>query len=293
MTPDPRILPRPPRRAPLPELPWYERLNVLNVTFVLFLLAVIHSGSLLKGSGRDLHLWSNLAGFMVEFFPPDFSVLGQTLASLLETIEIAVLATFFSVFTSLAIGLGAAQNLAPRWLVLCMRMVLNVIRTVPSLIWAVIAVAAVGANSIAGVIALTFYSIGYLGKFFSEAFESVDTGIARSLRGTGAHPVQAFQYGMWPHARPLIWSHSIWMLEYNIRSATIIGYVGAGGLGLQLHTYQEFHQWDRFATVLLSILLVVTLLDFLGEWIRHRIARRGNASPPPDPRKTTLAKLDL
>jgi phosphonate transport system permease protein len=70
------------------------------------------------------------------------------------------------------------------------------------------------------------------------------------------------------------------MLEYNIRSAAIIGYVGAGGLGLQLHTYQEYHQWDRFATVLLCILIVVTLLDFLSEWIRSRIARRTGTPGP-------------
>jgi len=74
--------------------------------------------------------------------------------------------------------------------------------------------------------------------------------------------------------KPLIWSHSIWMLEYNIRSASIIGYVGAGGLGLQLHAYQDFHHWDRFATVLCCILIVVTLLDLLSERIRQRIARR-------------------
>lgn len=161
-----------------------------------------------------------------------------------------------------------------------MRMLLNVIRTIPSLIWAVIAVAAMGANALAGVVALTLYSVGYLGKFFSEAFESVDMKVARSLRGIGADPLQAFQYGIWPHAKPLIWSHSIWMLEYNIRSASIIGYVGAGGLGLQLHAYQEFHQWDRFATVLICILCVVTLLDLLSERIRRRITRRGSPNRP-------------
>ncbi len=281
MTPPPQPpAPGAPPPPSIPERPWYERLNVLNVTFIIFLLAVIYSGSLLDGSGRDLRIWNNLGGFLRDFFPPDFSVLNRTLESLLETVKIAVLATFFSIFISLVIGLGAAQNVAPHWLVISMRMVLNVIRTIPSLIWAVIAVAAVGANAVAGVIALTFYSIGYLGKFFSEAFESVDMSIARSLRGMGADAVQAFQFGMWPHAKPLIWSHSIWMLEYNIRSASIIGYVGAGGLGLQLHTYQEFHQWNRFATVLLCILIVVTSLDFLSEWIRRRIARRGHGPRP-------------
>ena len=266
--------------ARLPETPWYQRLNLLNTTLLIFMLAVIFSGTQIEGNERDLDVWQNLGRFLADFFPPDLSVVGQTGAALLETVEIAILATFFAIGLSLVIGLGAAQTIAPKWLVVTMRMLLNVIRTIPSLIWAVIAVAAMGANALAGVVALTLYSIGYLGKFFSEAFESVDMKVARSLRGIGADPLQAFQYGIWPHAKPLIWSHSIWMLEYNIRSASIIGYVGAGGLGLQLHAYQEFHQWDRFATVLICILCVVTLLDLLSERIRRRITRRGSPNRP-------------
>ncbi len=265
---------------PLPETPWYQRLNLLNTILLIFLLAVIFSGSQIEGSERDLDVWQNLGRFLNDFFPPDLSVVGQTGAALVETIEIAILATFFAIILSLVIGIGASQTIAPKWLVLTMRMLLNVIRTIPSLIWAVIAVAAMGANALAGVAALTLYSTGYLGKFFSEAFESVDMKVARSLRGIGADPLQAFQYGIWPHAKPLIWSHCIWMLEYNIRSASIIGYVGAGGLGLQLHAYQEFHQWDRFATVLICILLVVTILDLLSERIRQRITRRGAPNRP-------------
>ncbi len=262
-----------------PSRPWYERLNVINVTLLIFLLAVVFSGASIQGSDRDLNVWQNLTNFLREFLPPDFSVLPRTIEALIETIEIAVLSTFCSIIISLLIGLGAAQTLAPPWLVVTMRMLLNLIRTIPSLIWAVIAVVALGATAHAGVAALTLYSVGYLGKFFSEAFESVDINVARSLRGIGADPLQAFQFGIWPHAKPLIWSHSIWMLEYNIRSASIIGYVGAGGLGLQLHAYQEFQQWDRFATVLLCILSVVTLLDFLGEWIRRRIANHNRNAP--------------
>ncbi|MGB0370938.1 MAG: phosphonate ABC transporter, permease protein PhnE [Opitutales bacterium] len=259
----------------LPERPWYERLNVLNMTLLIFLLGVVFSATQIEGSERNLDVLGNLARFFSEFFPPDLSVVPQTIGALVETVEIAILATFLAIIISLIVGLGAAQTIAPAWVVGAMRMLLNVIRTIPSLIWAVIAVAAMGANPLAGVAALTLYSIGYLGKFFSEAFESVDMKIARGLRGIGADPLQAFQYGIWPHAKPLIWSHGIWMLEYNIRSASIIGYVGAGGLGLQLHAYQEFHQWDRFATVLIFILGAVTLLDLLSERIRRRILRRG------------------
>ncbi len=158
-------------------------------------------------------------------------------------------------------------------------MVMNCIRTIPSLIWALIAVAVVGPYPLAGVLGLTFYSLGYLGKFFSDAFESVDLEVARGLRAIGAGRIQAFQHGLWPNTRPLIWSYSLWMLEYNIRSASIVGYVGAGGVGVLLHVYQEYYQWDRFAAVLLFILALVTLLDLAGEWVRRQVAPRIPGTP--------------
>jgi len=194
-------------------------------------------------------------------------------AAIGETIQIAALATAFAVVLALPLGLAGAQTTVPRWLNLTTRMVLNAVRTLPSLIWALLAVAVVGANSLAGVVALTFYSLGYLGKFFSEALESVDTEIPDALRQAGADRVQAFQYGLLPEFKPLILSYALWMLEYNIRSAAIIGYVGAGGVGLLLHTYQEFGQWQKFCTVLIFILIVVTVLDFAGEWLRGKLTK--------------------
>lgn len=258
----------------LPPLPWHARLNVLNVTLVLFLLAVAFSLPALRGSGRDLAYWENTTRFLGRFFPPDFSVLPQVLSALVETAQIAVMATFAALFLSLGLGALGARTIAPRWVVAATRLLLNGVRTVPSLLWALVAVAVVGANPLAGVIGLTFYSLGYLGKFFADAFESVDVEVARALRALGAHPVQAFQHGIWPHARPLVWSYVLWMLEYNLRSAAIIGYVGAGGLGVLLHSYQEYYAWDKFATVLLCILVLVTALDLLGEWVRSRITRK-------------------
>jgi phosphonate transport system permease protein len=188
------------------------------------------------------------------------------------------MATAFAIIISVPIAMAGAQTLSPRWLVFITRLLMNGIRTVPSLIWALLAVAVVGPNALAGVIGLTFYSVGYLGKFFSEAFESVDIEVARALRALGARTIQAFQYGLWPHAKPLVWSYSLWMLEYNIRSASIVGIVGAGGVGLQLHTYQEYYQWNKFATVLLFMFLLVSALDLLGERVRNKIVRKAVGS---------------
>jgi phosphonate transport system permease protein len=258
----------------LARLGWHQRLNVTTVPLFVFLIAIVASLPAMRGSGRELDHAANLIRFLKRFFPPDFSVAGQILGALAETVQIAVMATFFSVVLAFPLAAAGAETLSPRWLVAIARMVMNCIRTIPSLIWALIAVAVVGPHPLAGVVGLTFYSLGYLGKFFSDAFESVDLEVARGLRAIGAGRIQAFQHGLWPNARPLVWSYSLWMLEYNIRSASIVGYVGAGGVGVLLHIYQEYYQWDRFAAVLIFILGLVTLLDLAGEWVRRQVAPR-------------------
>lgn len=254
-------------------LPKQHKLTAYHVTLLIFIVLVALSWPSIRGSERDLNYWENIKRFAGYFFPPDFSVTPQTGRGLVETIQIAVMATFFAVIISIPSAIVASQNLAPRWMVVCARFALSTIRAIPSLIWALLAVVLVGANSLAGVVALTFYSLGYLGKFFSDAFESVDSEVSESLRAMGADSIQSFQYGLWPHAKPLIWSQSLWMLEYNIRSAAIIGYVGAGGLGVQLHTYQEYGQWNQFSAVLFYMVLIVIVLDVIGERLRREISR--------------------
>lgn len=270
----------PPLNPPPPWLnqPWYRRLNTLDMALLVGLLAVLTSLPALRGSGRSLNYGQNISRFIGYFFPPDFSVWPETLRALGETAQIAVMATAFALVISLPLGIAGARTLSPRWLVALARFTLNFVRTIPSLIWALIGVSIVGANPLAGVIGLTAYSVGYLGKFFSDAFESVDIEVARGLRAMGAGRIQAFQHGVWPHAKPLIASYALWMVEYNLRSASIIGYVGAGGLGVQLAGYQEYYEWEKFATVLLFILVLVTLLDATGEWVRRRITRRKTLS---------------
>ena len=263
--------PKPPTAPEPPAVP--RHLRFLDLVLLVFLVGVAFSSPVLQGSGRDLDYAANARRFLSHFFPPDFSVFLPAMRALGETIQIAVMATFLSIIIAIPLAAAGSQSIAPRWLVVLVRLFMNAVRTIPSLIWALLGVAIVGANPLAGVVGLTLYSIGYLGKFFSDAFESVDSTAQDALRAIGAHPIQAFQYGLWPHAKPLIWSHGLWMLEYNIRSASIIGYVGAGGLGLLLHTYQEYGWWDKFAAVLVFIFILVCALDYVGEWARRRITQ--------------------
>jgi phosphonate transport system permease protein len=252
--------------------PGKPRVNAFNVTLTLFAIAVMFSVPALRGSGRDLDYFANLVGFLERFFPPNFTDWRLIGEALIETFQIAVIATLISVLVSLPVAMAASLNIAPGWVVRVARFLLVCVRSIPGLIWALIAVAVCGANPLAGVVGLAIYSVGYLGKFFSDSFESIDSGVADGLRATGADAVQRFQYGIWPHAKPLVWSQTLWMLEYNIRSASIIGYVGAGGIGVWLQTYQELSRWDRFCAVLLCILAVVLVLDYAGERIRKQFS---------------------
>lgn len=247
-------------------------INTFSVTLVLFLIAVVFSLPAARGSGRDLDYFGNLWGFLQRFFPPNFVDWRPLGDALIETFQMAVLATIVATLISIPFAIAASNNIAPAPVVRAARFILVCIRSIPGLIWALLAVAVCGANPLAGIVGLSLYSVGYLGKFFSDAFESVDKGVAEALRASGADFIQGFQFGIWPHAKPFIWSQTLWMLEYNIRSASIIGYVGAGGIGIWLHTYQELGQWDRFCAVLCCILAIVLVLDYVGERIRKQFA---------------------
>lgn len=256
-----------------PRIPWHSRFDLVSVTAVVLVLLVAGAAVTIKGPRRDVDVIANLVRFVGYFFPPDFSALRPALSGLVETAQIALVATFWAVIVSIPLGFAGARNLSPRPVVVATRMLLNGVRTIPSLLWALLGVVLVGTNPVAGVLGLALYSIGYLAKFTSDTLESADVRIADALVRAGAPRVAAFRHGVWPQVRATAWSHTLWMLEYNVRSASIVGYVGAGGIGTWLQTYQEFGQWSRFATVLLVIFVVVTVLDLVGEAIRSRLTK--------------------
>lgn len=211
------------------------------------------------------------ADFLRRAFPPDLSVTGTALDALRATVQMALLGTTFGAALSLPLGMMAAKNLSPRWLYFAARGLLNLVRAVPSVVWGLFFVAAVGLGAVAGVLALTFYTVGYLGKFFYETFEAADDSAATALRSAGASPPQVFQYAILPQSAPLLLNYGLFMLEYNIRAATILGVVGAGGIGFYLLVYIQQFDYPKAATVLLILLAVVLLMDALSAWVRRTL----------------------
>jgi phosphonate transport system permease protein len=134
---------------------------------------------------------------------------------------------------------------------------------------AIVFVAAVGLGPFPGMLAIAFHSVGMLGKFFAEEFETADEGIINAVRGTGANWLQTLRYGLLPQSIPQIVAFSVYRLEMNFRDAAVLGLVGAGGIGYYIQVYVRGFQYERVAVLLVVILAVVTILDQFTYWVRR------------------------
>lgn len=196
--------------------------------------------------------------------------------SLIETAQMAFLGTLIGIVISLPLAGLASRTISPRPIRYATRLLLNTLRTIPALFWGLIFVAAVGLGPVSGTMALAAYSIGYLGKFFYEALESLDNRPMMALRSLGASRTQSFMTAVFPAVRPYLINSCLFMLEYNIRSASILGIVGAGGIGQDLMYFFEWRQFPQAAAGLLLILVVVIVLDILSDrWRKKLVNERG------------------
>ncbi|MGQ9927161.1 MAG: phosphonate ABC transporter, permease protein PhnE [Chloroflexaceae bacterium] len=248
----------------------------------------------LRGTGASLGALVESAPTMLDFlrriFPPRWDVQPVTLAVpsapeapivillprvvpyIIETLHIAVIGTLLGVILSFPFGLLAARNLAPHPLIYYgTRLLLNINRAIPDILFALIFVAAVGLGPFAGVLALGVGAIGALGKLYAEAIEAIDPGPALAVRATGATRLQTFVYGVLPQALPLIASYSLLLFEHNVRSATILGLVGAGGVGFILTTYISLFQYRELIGALILVIAMVTVIDWLSGQLRKQI----------------------
>ncbi|MGN6125462.1 MAG: phosphonate ABC transporter, permease protein PhnE [Humibacter sp.] len=213
----------------------------------------------------------NMGEFLSRLFPPDFSRIGTILALLFETFQMAVVGTVLGALLSLVVAFAASANIAPRWLYYPARWVMNIIRSVPDLVFALMFVSAVGLGPFAGILAMTLGSMGSIGKIFAEAMEQVDRGPVVAMQAVGASKRQIIQYGILPQAAPLLTSYTLLLFEGNVRGATILGLVGAGGIGLELTTAMRMYDYGHLSAIIICIIVLVTLIDQGSALIRRRI----------------------
>jgi phosphonate transport system permease protein len=222
----------------------------------------------LKDSG------SYIADFISRLFPPDLSILDVAWARLLETIQMSLWGTTIGAIISLPIAILSASNLAPWWVRWGANFIQNTVRSIPSIILGLIFVAATGLGAPAGTLALGIYTVGYLGKFYQTAIEAVDRYSLEALQLSGASWLQIAQYGVMPQVLPLLWGYTLYMFEYNIRAASVLGVVGAGGIGFELVNYIRGFEYNKATTMMLVLLIVVTFIDTISSQFRRHLERK-------------------
>jgi phosphonate transport system permease protein len=255
--------------------------RLIPITVILsVLVALVWSVSALKiqnssfqgaAQGIRTFLAGMIPGSWAELIALPWAQLG---ASLLQTVQMALVGTVLGITLSLPFAVLASRQTGPRTLRGIMRFFLNGVRTVPSIFWALLFVAFVGLGPVAGVFALAAYSCGYLTKFFYEGLEDADNRPASALSALGGSRIQTFLWATLPAARPALIGSCLFMFEYNIRAGSVLGVVGAGGIGQDLMYYIEWRQFPAAAAGLLMLLGVVVLLDTISQMWRRKLTRQ-------------------
>src|SRR5438552_13319440 len=211
------------------------------------------------------------ADFLRRMLPPDLSVLPAALKGAVLTVEIALLGTAVAAVLALPLGFLSARNVAPASIFYPARTVLNLFRSVDTLVYALIFVAAVGLGPFPGVLAVIAYTTTSLAKLYSEAIEGIEPGPVDAITATGATRLQILRFGVLPQVLPLFLSYVLYRLETNIRAATVLGFVGAGGIGFYLQTYLRMIDYPAASTVLLVTVAMVMVVDAISSRLRDRL----------------------
>lgn len=189
------------------------------------------------------------------------------------TLQIATLGSLLALLLALPLALLSARNLgAPRPLAIAARGVLGAARAVHTLVFGLVLVGIVGLGPLAGILAIALHSMGSYGKLQAEAIEALDMAAVDAVRATGAGPLQVFFNGVWPAVLPQWLGSHLYVWEFNIRDSTVLGLIGAGGLGLLISEAVSLFQWSRLATLLIAVLILVSSFDALSRRVRGLLA---------------------
>jgi phosphonate transport system permease protein len=236
--------------------------------FVLWLSAVriqLNAANLISGI-------PNMADFFGRMVPPDLSYLSFLIAPTVETVQIAVWGTVIAVVASAPLALLAARNTSPHAAIyLVTRIFLNLLRSINELIYALLLVSAVGLGPFPGVLAIALHATGMLAKFVAEEIEHVNRGPVEALQAAGAGRIQTILFGIIPQVLPAVVGYILYRFDVSIRSATVLGLVGAGGLGFSLITTMKMFKYHQTAACILMIILLIVLADWVSGQLQKKI----------------------
>lgn len=212
----------------------------------------------------------NMASFAKDFFPPDFSDWRMYMEEMAVTIQLAVWGTFLAIIFAIPLGILSSDNVVPWWVYQPVRRLMDGCRAINEMVFAMLFVVAVGLGPFAGVLALFVHTTGVLSKLFSEAVEAIDPQPVEGIRSTGAVGVEEVFFGVIPQVMPLWISYALYRFESNIRSATVVGMVGAGGIGVILWELIRGFYFAKTAAVMCIIIAVVVVFDLFSQFLRKR-----------------------
>lgn len=234
-------------------------------------LALILAWSWEGAEMNPLMLWrdaDNMRVFLADFFPPDFQYWRLYMSEMLVTVQIAVWGTALAIVFSIPLGILSSENIVPWWICQPVRRVMDAFRSINEMVFAMLFVVAVGLGPFAGVMALFIGTTGTLAKLFAEAVEAIDPGQVEGVRATGSSSVQEIIYGVIPQVLPLWISYALYRFESNVRSATVVGMVGAGGIGVTLWEAIRGFQMAQTCAILIIIIVAVSCIDIVSQRLR-------------------------
>ncbi|KAA0010814.1 phosphonate ABC transporter, permease protein PhnE [Billgrantia pellis] len=253
----------------------YDRRQRL-VRFFLTLLSL----TLIVWAVRDIDIFwpwvwdapNQISNLGARMWPPDPRRLSEIASAMVETVHIATLATMLNVFIALPVAYIAAQNTTPNRACLWLgRFILVASRSVNTIIWALLFVAIFGPGVLAGILAIMFRSIGFVGKLMGEAIEEIDRRPVEAMEATGASKLKVVAYAIVPQVMPAFFAIVILRWDINIRESTVLGLVGAGGIGVILQGSIDTFAWRTVATILLAIIALVLFGEAVTSWLRRRV----------------------
>ncbi|MCG5057803.1 MAG: phosphonate ABC transporter, permease protein PhnE [Limnoraphis sp. WC205] len=255
------------------EMLYQEKKRVTN-NRILFLIGAM--GILIfAGIQSELNfpvLFQN-SGNMVEYtrsyFPPDFSDWRLYLEDTIITISMGIWGTLMAAIAAIPLSLLGSENIFPVWIVQPIRRILDAMRAINEIVFALIFVVAVGLGPFAGVLALFVSTTGILGKLFSEVVESIDPGPVEGIRATGAQKIQEILFGIVPQVMPLWTSYILYRFESNVRAASVLGIVGAGGIGVSLYQSFQAFQYQKVCAILIILIVATSTIDFISAKLRN------------------------
>tara|TARA_B110000196_G_C21145766_1_gene666529 strand:+ start:2218 stop:3048 length:831 start_codon:yes stop_codon:yes gene_type:complete len=252
-----------------PQWSWKTLIFIISTILLLTIVTIDLEINFIDLFSNSLKYFADILSRML---PPDFSNFKELVYAMIETIEIAILGTFIAIFLSIPIALLSARNIAPNIIVFFIARTITVFfRAIPEFIIAMILVIAIGFGAMPGVLALGIHTMGFLAKFYAEDIEHINKGPVEALKSSGASKRQIISFAVIPQIIPSFVANNLYILDRNIRMATMLGIVGAGGIGYELQSSFRMFEYPKVSAIIIIIFVTIFIIDNLSSFIRSKI----------------------